>query len=1816
MAIRKLGFPEKMTVDELSADEFNQIPAKVDELIDVLNEKVGDIRFEGGQLVLYDSPGGNRIGAVSLSGTVYAITLTSDLQPVFYILTSEETRFISVTPSTQSGTIGGSMSDYIEDYDYTISVDNGGGAFRDVVSGLCRSGAQIRENIRSYVSVGSNRLRLTVTGRESGQVKTQIYTVNVTTLTLSCRFSWWRPFVEGQPFAIDGIYFGGNLQKTLYVSIDDDEQQTYTTAFSSGTSYNTTAYSFDMTDRFPAAGTGIHKMEIWMAGGGVETAHYIYNIMCVSAADVNSVSLVCVNSIAGKAVNFTTQQLFEYATYNATAVQFDISVTDGNTIWSVAEGQRISVQTQTRQQYTAALEVDTEILDGLMLTATASVGEDEGERQSVDIALDNSNSYAATAGATFYMNAANRSNGSADREEVINIAPDAQTASYAAQWQDFAWSVDGWNQDADGNKCLAVLAGCRVRVPGLRPLATTATGSLTLELKVRMANVADYDTPILSFMSTDEYSEGTTSGVILFPTKILVLSSTEREVTPQSVNLSEDSILHIVIVLQRQVAGTGRNLCRIYVNGIQNAIFEYAGNASFGNGSLVMGQDSSDLYLYMMRWYVGRALEHRDVLANFLNTIKDGAVYNRNGVRADNDIMDGGSISYDLCRAAGYNCMIIETENDVPLPSLEYTTGAKTTLTMEYNDHPEWNFSVENAPIGGQGTTSMRYYRWNFRWKMKKDCVWHYADGTVETGKGGYIAGRSHPKAEKVTAKKNYASSQQGHKMGATAMYDELYEQLGLKAASLPATEDRVAIYQHPAMGFQKHPDGSYTFIGLYTIGPDKGDKSTFGYDTKAYPSLLSLEGPNHAPLGTRFLHPWTEDVDYDPAQETMTFGGEEAWDVDVCPYETDGTSDDWVPENKQQILSLLEREWKPAYDIVYYCSPFLRSLEEVGMTLEQLNASPDSFRNRMDILGNRKNEVLQFYDASYNLIYYRTKTKRYEILQSHDMLEYLSDYLTTQTPDTSQLVLARAAKFRAEAGNFWSIDDACYHDCYCELTGASDNHAKNSYPFKFKTLAEGGRWAWRQDDLDTIMATDNNGQSTKSYSIEIGDVTSDGTDIYQGSSSVFWTLLGGVFLSEKRQMMTRMVNGLVSMAQRLGISGAYVHESVFNMFAWYFWDHSARYFPATAYNEDAAWSYITPWRIDAARTYNNVYPLTQALGDQLQAEQLWVMRRIVYVFSLYRIAGFTGSGEDGYGRIEFTPAETFTFRVRPAIDMYPSGNRGGGNDIQGGRTRAGEECEITATSDGSTTFYLKALDWLVSMGDLCGLVLTNRGGDASVGASFSVSGKRLRELKVGDEDPAKVRFNAGSLAVSGDAIEVVDARNVTSLRSNVSLLSCPRLKRALFSGTNVPTLYIPRGAKITEVSFPSGLQTLFLHTLPLLQESGMVIPDAALQTITGLYYFQCPGISPFGILRRIYQTDGNSLQFLTMIWTDEISGTSEDLDMLAVFAGKSYDTETGEGYGCVEYDADTNLLSNSSRHPDLQGVINIAGSAYEDSVNSLREYFGSALTLNIMGAYYIRFADDAVRQICATQWGDGIGLTREQAAAVSSVGNNFNGNTEIQSFEEFKYFTGLKSGPSFSNCSQLREISMPPVLITYYTGNNRWDNSPFARCSSLIKVNWGDCELGATLGLYYECSSLDYYDGILPAGLKKVASAAFFGTTLTRMIFPEGIEEFGGSIFRGNGYIRYVELPSSTKSLYTNNLFHETHRNGIYVVIKAINPPILNNSENTWWTGKVYWYVPDESVEAYKAEEGWNSFADNIHPISELPDEYRAMGTLPFRGD
>lgn len=82
----------------------------------------------------------------------------------------------------------------------------------------------------------------------------------------------------------------------------------------------------------------------------------------------------------------------------------------------------------------------------------------------------------------------------------------------------------------------------------------------------------------------------------------------------------------------------------------------------------------------------------------------------------------------------------------------------------------------------------------------------------------------------------------------------------------------------------------------------------------------------------------------------------------------------------------------------------------------------------------------------------------------------------------------------------------------------------------------------------------------------------------------------------------------------------------------------------------------------------------------------------------------------------------------------------------------------------------------------------------------------------------------------------------------------------------------------------------------------------------------------------------------------------------------------------------------------------------------------------------YIVFVDSEVEQICVSSWGDGTGLKPSQAAQVTSLGGKFNNNTDITSFDELRYFTGIstfrRSTNSFSNASNLENVTMPSSTL------------------------------------------------------------------------------------------------------------------------------------------------------------------------------------------
>lgn len=94
------------------------------------------------------------------------------------------------------------------------------------------------------------------------------------------------------------------------------------------------------------------------------------------------------------------------------------------------------------------------------------------------------------------------------------------------------------------------------------------------------------------------------------------------------------------------------------------------------------------------------------------------------------------------------------------------------------------------------------------------------------------------------------------------------------------------------------------------------------------------------------------------------------------------------------------------------------------------------------------------------------------------------------------------------------------------------------------------------------------------------------------------------------------------------------------------------------------------------------------------------------------------------------------------------------------------------------------------------------------------------------------------------------------------------------------------------------------------------------------------------------------------------------------------------------------------------------------------RDAAAQQLQLRILNHEIIGFADPAVKRKCVAAWDtdhDGE-LSYEEAAAVDSLGSVFTGDTNIRTFDELEYFTGLEAidAEAFRNCIHLQSVRIP----------------------------------------------------------------------------------------------------------------------------------------------------------------------------------------------
>ena len=1618
---------------------------------DTLNEKTASVYFDSAASVLYTFKSESDLNewfgsknedlvlsqtSISLSGTQYVMTgiskMNIDWGDTIYFSTEESEAKINVGFESKKKTIiSDELETVYENAYFLVRVDAGNkGVFTQVGSRqLVQRGKDFSFDLKPYLISGDNNVEIEIIGATSNASTTVTFYANLTSMYLSCdSFNWHTSFIKGNSYKLGGFNIGGNLDKTFHVIVKNEDLGYYK-EYSKKIGidlYVQRLYYFEGLE-FPDTGSGVYSVEIWVDGAGkFETKHFQYNIICINDVDVKSVNFVAINNVADKVLNFSNTKVFDYCVYNIGSVNSSISIGVSINGEIVQFDNFTNIETQKQLSYSLSLEYESE-----QDVEDIKFFIENGNEIELILPIDNTFAYRATDGAVFYLNPANRDNQQENKEFVINAVTGEEIP---AEWLNFTWKgkYSGWGTDDLGKKALIVPATAHAEIQ-YQPLKNVDNTGKTIEFVLKTANVSNYDSPIIK-ICTEESNSFT--GILIKPTQIIVHSSSNKDSLRQCYNFKDEESIHLAVSIAPNYNSAG-NLAMIYANGVRICEFDFSISDSWiSNSNIILGSDTSDLYLYKLRVY-DKSLDQTAILNNYINQLDTPEEKNNLFERLESVVDDSGNIYFEEISTA-YNTMVVEMLDYDSIPGkAEWTKDLRKSCNFEmiYPENPEWNFKIENVGIEGQGTTSMNYWRWNLRIRLDKsdDASVFYNNVKSDDSKKVWFDGENrHPKVNRITAKKNYASSSHGHKMGATRAFNDLHHYLGLDNE----VKGMVSVYQYPVYGFQKIWSNEsnkyvYRFIGLYTVGPDKGDKSTFGYDNKQYKEqLIHLEGKDHDLKGVDFRYPWSQ-LKYigkqgDETIEALCFTNNTGENVGTWEVGASGSA-----ETDEDIQEYLNQEFKPAYEVVYNNSTMILGTSD---SIENINLNVETWRKQKDDDGHSYNRFEIWSDNVYDLYYYNEQNGKYETTG----INLLSDLNISRESLSGKSIKEknelfkekRRLRFKENADQYWHIDDSIFHYCFLLLIGATDNFQKNTYPYKFGTLENNSRWRWRQDDLDTIFDIDNRGLSTKTYSIEAHDWESDEKIAYsfKGENSSFWRLLDECYGDEIKQMMLRIFSAMIDLG---GVGSGNTLQNLFGFFEKYFWNRAQNYFTKSAYGFDGEYSYESAWE-QYGKLYNpDIHPLNQAMGGHLETERSWVENRLVYMMSKFSYGPFANYDDTCLGRITFRTQEQQSFNLTPAIDLYPTMISGDNAVYQGERKKSGESATIRDIGGGNTSIYFMASDYLKDLGDWSNISVD--------GADLAIVGKRLERIKIGDESANNVTAVIKKLNI-GDCPSLIsiDARNSISLAGTVDLSKCPRIQEALFGGTQITELIIPEGSMIKRIQLPSTIQSLKLKDLSSLES----FECADLSNIRYLWIENSPSVDAFNILRQIYNSDNNNLTNIRIVGFDETIGIADE----GIFANiaKNLDKD-GHSHTYLGIDSNGNSADISL---SIDGTLRANNGMHEDAYNSISSTFPAITLLCPENLKYFKFEDPLVESIVVSNWGNGFGITLDKIKTINNITNVFS-NSNIITFEEFELFTGVTNiSTGFAGCTKLVKVRLPDTISLQSTGT-----SPFGRCSSLKEI-------------------------------------------------------------------------------------------------------------------------------------------------------------------
>lgn len=1310
-------------------------------------------------------------------------------------------------------------------------------------------------DITNMLNDGSQQVRIIVKG-DTTELNTRYLQFNVTKTTLGLTFAtqWEKPITDGVMRL--NYYITGAVSKTLNIRIDGTRKLEYNLGTSVYTeSARQIEVSDSSTDTVKVITQGLHTIEAWLSvnNSTVESEHLHSEVLVITDTSDKTVYLI-LNDVASGLTNWTSQQILSYAIYNpnASSTPFSVTLCDYSGESEYMQLDLGNISNNTKYELSNVVEIDSEetTIDAYM----HFYSEGKEIRTMLGFEVDNAENFSPTSGADLVINPRLRTNQEEKPASIINTATGEILTS---TWEGFRFKNDGWVTDDDGNRCLRIPAGrlLTIQYEAFQDyIGTDNKSSLTLEFDFATRNITDMDAAILRMCTY--MSDQLPLGFEMKPTDACFMTEANRVYDDQDAGFQEGERTHMAVNIIYGINNTSKNYVRIFINGVINREFEWTVKDNFvqyvnskkTSLGIRIGNNTSDIDIYGLRVY-RKSLSAEDVRQDYMASLP--TVAEKLAFREANNILgDDNTINYSKTYEK-YNTMLIT--GTVP----SYVTGnVKFTNDVDINiiGDPAHSGTLYSVTTSGQGTSSRSYWLWNFQFAMGDASYWIDGNGERHTG---YQLFDGMPYGLKLCAKRNWASSMQSHKMGAVNLYTDLWKRCtgGSSITNTPGFEGcRVTVAQKPFMVFVRATeDDEPTFYGLYTFGPGKGDKPTFGYDKKVFPDYLMLEGCDNGEPLTNHRIPWNDDITFDG--EVYRYNGSKQWEVSMG--------------NTESISYFID-----AFNFIYLHTPHIKPW--VG-TLATLQASTSETADHQTLYwvtqsstGSNKFDLYRF-DAL-------TNTWVDAGVEKIDVGKYEKLSLSSQTGISpsgnvwddinEQFINARVADFKDKAANYVKVDDGLFHSNFGLLIAASDNRAKNTYLY----LAEyNGNLVihWAQDDLDTILPTDNVGRKNKPYYVEVHDVDSSGSTYWNGEQNALYDLLEQAYPSEMRSMMNTMLTQMADLAKDYSDET----DKLLDCMEKYFFS-TQRYFPAVAYNETARISYEAAAAIWGNGYTASTHPITQSLGDQLQCELQWVRLRLTYLSSYASYGDFAMNGTNS---LTFRSIQTlngaqptYSFDLTPHIWLYPAISKGSslafGQDENGlsysapQRVKAGEMFTLSGVeSDGNTNLQICGIDQYKSIGEF--------GNKPVEGDSFVVAGERLTEFHASQ---LPMEFRPPKVTVTAPLLTVFDIKGASSVKGNIDFSACKRLESIDISGTSVTSFDVADATLITELHLPDTLTTLNLVDYTDLTEDNFSFGDVGdLQSFT---FSGCDKLNSQSVVENLCATENFRLNYCSIDginWTD-----------------------------------------------------------------------------------------------------------------------------------------------------------------------------------------------------------------------------------------------------------------------------------------------------------------------------------------------------------